>query len=137
MAAAAAIAGLAVLGTFWPESKPKPKEVKHKDEGPFALPAVLSASEADAVAETLLASPEKFVHFIYPLPFFTVGAYHEYHKEKNESAARQLTDPTWRVDGVSKMTKTLSHSLPLNVFATLHNANACTNQLGDVALVVV
>ena len=43
---------------------------------------------------------------------------------------------TWRVDGVSRMTKTLTHSLPLNVFATMHDANSCTNQLNSAALVV-
>ena len=61
-------------------------KVKHKDEGPFAVPAVLSAAEAAAAADTLLASPQKFVHVVYPMPFFTVGAYHEYHKERNRSA---------------------------------------------------
>ena len=43
---------------------------------------------------------------------------------------------TWRVDGVSRMTKTLTHSLPLNVFATMHEPNSCTNQLNSAALVV-
>jgi len=39
------------------------------------------------------------------------------------------TTVTWKVDGVVKMTKTLSHALPLNVFAVLHNANSCAPQL--------
>ena len=47
------------------------------------------------------------------------------------------TTVTWKVDGNVRMTKTLSHSLPLNVFATLHNTDWCTPQVNEAALTVV
>ena len=47
-------------------------KVKHRDEGPFAVPAVLSAAEAAAAADTLLANPQKFVHVAYPMPFLSL-----------------------------------------------------------------
>jgi len=47
------------------------------------------------------------------------------------------TTVTWKVDGVVRMTKSLSHSLPLNVFATAHNVDSCSPQVADAALTVV
>ena len=45
---------------------------------------------------------------------------------------------TWKANDVVKMTKTLSHSLPLNVFAVHHNSvPSCSSQVGSAALTVV
>ena len=47
------------------------------------------------------------------------------------------TTVTWKADGVVKMTKSLSHALPLNVFATIHDvvsSTSCSTQLAAVSL---